>query len=143
VATVLIVDDTRFFRRMLSSVLRRAGHEVVGEADDGQEALELYEDLHPDVVVMDLVMPRTSGFEATRELASRHPGARVIVCSALTDSRSVQQAMQAGAADFVVKPLDPGRMLAAIERIVSGRGADKRRPMQEGAGTQCQEGDER
>ncbi len=117
--TVLICDDAIFMRTMVGDILQQAGFEVVGEAETGVQAIEKYEQLRPDLVTMDIVMPDMGGIDAVREITKRHPGARVLMCSAMGQQALVVEAMQAGARDFVVKPFQPSRVLEAVERILA------------------------
>ncbi len=82
-ARVLIVDDAAFMRKVLSDALAKGGHEVVGEAANGLEAVEQFQSLHPDVTTLDITMPEKDGLQALKEILAADPGARVIMCSAL------------------------------------------------------------
>lgn len=118
---VLIVDDALFMRNMLKDIFIRAGHEVVGEAGNGVEAVERYNELRPDLVTMDIVMPLKSGIEALQEIAAADPGACIIMCSALGQDALVIEAVQAGAKDFIVKPFKEERVLDVVRRV-AGQG---------------------
>ena len=101
---VLIVDDMRQVRQELRVLLELTGAiEIVGEAADGREALELTDRLVPDVVLMDLVMPEMDGYTATRRIKTQHPTLRVVILSVHGDEASLQQAYAAGADAFIVK----------------------------------------
>jgi two-component system, chemotaxis family, chemotaxis protein CheY len=117
--TVLICDDAIFMRTMVGDILQKAGFEVVGEAETGLQAIEKYRQLKPDLVTMDIVMPELGGIDAVREICKEHPGARVLMCSAMGQQALVVEAIQAGARDFVVKPFVPGRVLEAVKRVLS------------------------
>lgn len=117
-ATVLICDDARFIRSMIADILGQAGYEVVGEAADGQEAVDSYRRLRPDLVTMDVVMPRMGGLEALREIIREDAGARILMCSALGQPSLIREAMAAGARDYVVKPFQPSRVLEAVQRAL-------------------------
>lgn len=121
-ARVLVVDDAPFMRRQLREILEAAGHHVVAEAEDGDQGLELYETHRPDLVTLDLVMPRRSGVETLRELRARHPGAVVIVCSSVSDEPTILEAIGLGARDYVLKPVNPGKLLEAVDKALRGRG---------------------
>ena len=114
---ILIVDDALFMRNMLRDILSRAGHQVVGEASNGVEAIERYQELCPDLVTMDIVMPLKSGIEALQEITARDPGARVVMCSALGQDSLVIEAVQSGAKDFIVKPFKEERVLDVVRRV--------------------------
>ncbi len=114
---VLIVDDALFMRNMLREIFTKAGYEIVGEAGDGEEAVEKYQRLQPDLVTMDIVMPRKSGIEALQEIMAEHPGAQVVMCSALGQESLILEAVQAGAKDFIVKPFKEERVLEVVRRV--------------------------
>ncbi|HYK73903.1 MAG TPA: response regulator [Pseudoneobacillus sp.] len=118
-ATILIVDDAKFMRMTLTQILVKAQHEVIGEADNGIKAVELYRELKPDLVTMDITMPEKSGIEAVKEIKEQFPNARIIMCSAMGQQKMVVEAIEAGAKDFIVKPFDEGRVLDAINRVLS------------------------
>jgi two-component system chemotaxis response regulator CheY len=119
---VLIVDDALFMRNMLRDIIVRAGHEVVGEAASGQEAVEKYRELRPDLVTMDIVMPLKSGIEALQEICREDPSACIVMCSALGQESLVIEAVRGGARDFIVKPFKEQRVLEVVHRV-TGRGA--------------------
>ncbi|MEH7526065.1 response regulator, partial [Bacillus sp. JJ1503] len=113
-ARILIVDDAKFMRITLSTILKKANHEIVGEGENGKEAVQLYEDLLPDLVTMDITMPEMSGLEAVKEIKRQYPSAKVIMCSAMGQQKMVVEAIELGAKDFIVKPFDEGRVLEAV-----------------------------
>lgn len=115
---VLIADDAAFMREMLREIVERGGYEVVAEASDGEEALERYREYNPDVVTLDIVMPRKSGLEALRDLVAAHPGARVVMCSALGQETLVMEALESGASEYIVKPFKPDQVLQALGKAV-------------------------
>lgn len=115
-ARILIVDDAHFMRMMLKDILTKAGHEVVGEAEDGKVAVERYKELMPDLVTMDITMPNVNGIEAVKLIRAYDPRARVIMCSAMGQQAMVIDAIQAGARDFIVKPFQRDRVLEAINK---------------------------
>ena len=117
-STVLICDDAIFMRTMIGDILRQAGFEVVGEAENGQQAVEKYRALRPDLVTMDIVMPDMGGIDAVREIVKDDPGAKILMCSAMGQQALVIEAIQAGARDFVVKPFQPSRVLEAVQRVL-------------------------
>lgn len=114
---VLVVDDTAFMRMSLRNVLEKNGYEVVGEAADGEEAVAKYKELKPDVVTMDITMPKKDGITAIKEIIAEDPDAKVIVCSAMGQKPMVIEALSAGAKDFLVKPFQPGRVIEALNRV--------------------------
>ncbi|URM31611.1 response regulator [Cytobacillus firmus] len=119
VARILIVDDAKFMRVTLSSILKKADHEIVGEGENGKEAVDLFANLKPDLVMMDITMPEMSGLEAVREIKRDNPNAKVIMCSAMGQQKVVVESIEAGAKDFIIKPFDEGRVLEAVNRVLS------------------------
>ncbi len=117
-ARVLVVDDAAFMRKMLSDVLGKAGHEVVGEGANGNEALARFQELRPDIMTLDITMPEKDGLTALREILTVEPGARIVMCSALGQESKVLEAIKAGAKDLVVKPFQPDRVIDAIGKAL-------------------------
>ncbi|MFX0072153.1 MAG: response regulator [Candidatus Hermodarchaeota archaeon] len=116
---ILIVDDALFTRNMLKNILNKTGYcEVVGEADNGIKAVELYKKLKPDLVTMDLVMPEQGGIEATEELIKVDPKALIVVVSALGQEALVLEAAKKGAKDFIQKPFKKEQILEVMDRIL-------------------------
>jgi two-component system chemotaxis response regulator CheY len=99
-------------------LLEKAGFRVVGEASNGEEAVELYQDKSPDVVLMDITMPKMDGLAALKQILKFDPQAKVIMCSALGQQSLIAQALQLGAKDFIVKPFREERVIAAIKAIL-------------------------
>ena len=116
--TVLIADDAVFMRVMLRDILTEGGFEIVAEASDGIEAAELARELDPDLVTLDIVMPRRNGLVALGEMMEDRPGRAVVMCSALGQEALVMQALEAGARDFVVKPFEAEHVLAVMKKAV-------------------------
>ncbi|MGP7817824.1 response regulator [Niallia sp. 01092] len=117
-ARILIVDDAKFMRMTLSNILTKANYEVVGEGENGKEAIRLYRELDPDIVTMDITMPEMSGLEAVKEIRKEFSDAKVIMCSAMGQQKMVVEAIEAGAKDFIVKPFDENRVIDAINRVL-------------------------
>ncbi|MBC7644442.1 MAG: response regulator [Thermoleophilia bacterium] len=117
-ARVLVVDDAMFIRHIISDLLTRHGHEVVGEAANGKEAVERYRELRPDITTLDITMPEMDGITALREILAEDPSAKVIMCSALKEKPKVIEALQAGARDFILKPVKPDRVLEAVDKVL-------------------------
>ncbi len=113
--TVLLVDDSEFLRMRLTRLLEGEGYRVV-EANDGAEGVEMYFEVEPDLVLMDITMPNLNGIEATDRITSRDDEAVVVMCSALGQQRMVLKALKAGAKDFIVKPYDTDKLLATIAK---------------------------
>ena len=117
---VLIVDDAMFMRAMIRDILVNSGrYEVIGEATNGLECVERYGTLKPDLVTMDIVMPQKSGIEAVREIVKLNKDAKIIMCSALGQESLVMEAIEAGAADFIVKPFKPEKVLEIVKKVVN------------------------
>ncbi len=114
--TVLITDDTAFMRMTLRNVIQRNGFEVVGEAADGEDAVNKYKELNPDLVTMDITMPKMDGITAIKEIMKIDNDAKIIVCSAMGQKPMVIDALNAGARDFLVKPFDAQRVIEALEK---------------------------
>jgi two-component system chemotaxis response regulator CheY len=117
-ARVLIVDDAAFMRKMLSDALTGGGHEVVGEAGNGVEAVERFQELRPDLTTLDITMPEKDGIQALKEILTFDPAARVVMCSALGQESKVLESIKAGAKDFVVKPFQADRVLEAVGKAL-------------------------
>ena len=116
---VLICDDSMLIRKMIADSLIDDGWEVVGEAGNGQEAIEKYETLRPDAVTMDIVMPEYDGLHGLEGIVSHDPEAKVFVVSALSQTKLVSEAIRKGAQDFIVKPFDPTQLQATLNACVA------------------------
>lgn len=117
-AKILIVDDAAFMRMMIKNILIKEGYEVVGEAENGAQAVEKYKELGPDLVTMDITMPEMDGISAVKEIMKINKGAKVVMCSAMGQQAMVIDAIQAGAKDFIVKPFQPDRVIEAISKVL-------------------------
>ena len=115
-AKILIVDDAAFMRMMIKDILTKNGYEVVAEAANGVEAVELYKSHQPDLVTMDITMPEMDGIEAVKQIKAVNPAAKVIMCSAMGQQSMVMDAIKAGANDFIVKPFQADRVLEAVKK---------------------------
>jgi two-component system chemotaxis response regulator CheY len=115
---VLIVDDSILMRRMIADTLGDAGWQIVAEAADGREAVQRYGQLRPDAVTMDIVMPGTSGLAALEEILKIDPTAKVVVISALNQTRLISEAIRKGAQDFIAKPFLPEQLQATMANCV-------------------------
>ena len=118
--TVLIADDVAFVRKTLSEILTAAHYQVVGEAKDGQEAVQLYMRLKPDLVTMDVVMPVMSGVEATRKIIKADKDAKIVVISAMGQENLVMESINVGAKDYLLKPFTAEEVLKTIDRAFVG-----------------------
>jgi two-component system chemotaxis response regulator CheY len=117
-ARVLVVDDAAFMRKMVSDALAKGGHEVVGEAGNGAEAIARYQELKPEVTTLDITMPEKDGITALKEIIELDPSARVVMCSALGQESKVLESIKLGAKDFVVKPFQADRVLEAVGKAL-------------------------
>lgn len=137
---IVVVDDHPVFRKGLVALLRAEGHDVVGEAADGVEAVAVVAAEHPDVVLMDLSMPLRDGFETTGHIAARHPDTKVVVITLFDDEASVVRALEAGAAAYVSKQANPDQITGAIDAVLRGAmwlGAGVARPQLSPAATEA------
>ncbi|OIP28383.1 two-component system response regulator [bacterium CG2_30_54_10] len=116
--TVLIVDDAAFMRMMIKDILTKNGYTILGEAQTGKEAVEMYQKFKPDLVTMDITMPEMNGIDAVRAIRKTDPAARIIMCSAMGQQAMVIDAIQAGARDFIVKPFQPNRVIEAVQKAL-------------------------
>ena len=116
---VLIVDDTKFMRMLLKNILKADGHEIVGEAEDGVQAIDKYKKLKPDLVTMDIVMPNLGGLDALKGIMREDPEARVIMCTALGQESMVKDALSSGAKGYIVKPFKKPRVLEEVNKVLS------------------------
>ena len=118
-ARVLVVDDAAFMRKMVSDALSGGGHEIVGEAANGAEAVQRFQELRPDVMTLDITMPEKDGLAALREIIAVDPGAKVVMCSALGQESKVLESIKLGAKDFVVKPFQADRVVEAVGKALA------------------------
>lgn len=116
---ILIVDDAVFMRMKLKDILEKNGYEVVGEAQNGQEAFEKFQALSPDLVTMDITMPEVDGLEALKMIKEIDPAAKIVMCSAMGQQGMVMDAIRSGASDFIVKPFDTERVVQAVDKVFS------------------------
>jgi DNA-binding NarL/FixJ family response regulator len=111
---VLVVDDTNFMRKMAGDCLKQHGYEVAGEAVNGREAVKLYDELRPDIVLMDLTMPEMNGIDAMEEILKMNSDAVVLICSASNQQSMIHEALASGAKGYLMKPFDPERLYDTI-----------------------------
>ena len=118
--TVMIVDDAAIMRVMLKRIILQAGHTVVAEASNGDEAINLYQTAKPDLVLMDIVMPPSShakdGIEALKKIISLDPTAKIVMCSAMSQPSLIIEALKSGAKDFISKPFQPQKVMEALSQ---------------------------
>jgi len=115
---VLITDDAAFMRMMLKDILTKGGYEIVGEAVNGNDAIEKYNQFKPDLVTMDITMPVCDGISALKQIMASDPAAKVVMCSAMGQQAMVIESIQSGAKDFIVKPFQPQRVLEAVKKLI-------------------------
>lgn len=114
---VLIVDDAAFMRISLKNILEKAGYEVVGEAENGINAIKKYKELSPDIVTMDITMPEMDGVQALKEIKKSDANAKVIMISAMGQESYVKDAVMAGAKGFIIKPWKEETVLSALSKL--------------------------
>lgn len=117
----LVVDDALVMRKTLVKLLEKAGHTVVGEAADGEQAIDLYKQLQPDAVTMDITMPVMDGIEALKEIRRLDPSAKVIVISALGQKHKVFAALEEGAVGYLLKPIQEEGLLSSIQQLATAQ----------------------
>ncbi len=117
-ARILIVDDALLMRTIVKKELLPDGHEIVGEAKNGREAVEQYQKVKPDIVTMDITMEEKNGIDAAEEILSKDPDARIVMVTALGQEHLLSRAIRMGVKDFVVKPFDGDRIRAAITKAL-------------------------
>lgn len=113
---ILIVDDTNYVRRYLREMIEELGHKVIGEAKNGKEAVKMVEELSPDIVIMDIVMPGKNGIDAMKEMKEKKPSLHIILMSAMGQEKLIMDAINAGAKTFIIKPFRKENILSAIEK---------------------------
>ena len=116
--TVMICDDAMFLRAALKKIIEAGDFEVIAEAANGMEAIQMYQKFRPDVVTMDITMPEMDGIEATKQITSFDPEAKIIMVSAMGQMVKVCEAIDAGAKDFIVKPFQAERVLEAVKKVI-------------------------
>lgn len=116
---VLVVDDAIFMRKMIAEILVENSMDVIGEADNGSSAVERYKELKPDLVTMDIIMPEMNGIDAVRQIIAIDSQAKIVMCSALGQQALVQEAITAGAKDFLIKPFNPSRVVEVVNKIMN------------------------
>lgn len=113
---IILVDDLSFMRDAIRHILEKSNMDVLGEAENGREAVKMYMELGPDIVLMDITMPVMDGLESLERIRQYDPGAKVIMCSALGQQKYLIKAIQLGARDFILKPFQPERIISAITK---------------------------
>ena len=114
---VLIVDDAAFMRKLLRNILFSGGFDIVGEAENGKQAVELYKKLRPDIVTMDIIMPEMNGIEALKEIKKIDPNAKVVMCTAVGQEQMVKTAIKFGARGYIVKPFQAPKVIEELKKV--------------------------
>lgn len=117
-AKILVVDDAAFMRKVIKDTLSKAGYTDLHEAVDGADAVEKYNSLKPNLVLMDITMPNMDGLEALKAIRAKDGNANVVMCSAMGQESMVMDAVRSGAKDFIVKPFKPDRVLKTVSNIL-------------------------
>ena len=115
---ILICDDAAFMRMMIKDILTKNGYNVAGEAENGARAVEKYNELKPDLVLMDITMPEMDGIQALKKIKETDSSALIIMCSAMGQQAMVIESIQAGAKDFIVKPFQADRVIESIRKVL-------------------------
>lgn len=117
-AEIMVVDDAAFMRVSLIKIIQKAGHRIIDEAENGQEAVAKYKEIEPDLVTMDITMPKMDGLEAVKKITEYDSNANIIMCSAMGQKALVIETIDAGARDFILKPFNERFVLKAINRTL-------------------------
>lgn len=115
---ILVVDDTRFMRTILVNILTEEGFEIVGEAEDGQQAVEMYLTTKPDLVLMDIIMPKMDGMMALKTILGINPEARILMVTAIQSIEMAKLAFKCGAVSYIMKPFQKQGILQEIEKVL-------------------------
>ena len=116
--SVLIVDDSSVMRNMLAKFFTDNDFDVVGMAADGVEAIEMFEKHHPDIMTLDIIMPKMRGTEVLENIMKRYPGATVVMASSISDARTVMKCLKIGAKQYILKPYDETKVMSAIKKAL-------------------------
>jgi two-component system chemotaxis response regulator CheY len=116
---VLIVDDALIIRKRIKEIAEATGWQVAGEANDGEEAVALYLQEKPDLVTLDIVMPKLDGVSALKQIMRHDPQARVVMVSAVNQKEKLAECIQAGAIDFIVKPFEKASLASFFEKYLA------------------------
>jgi two-component system chemotaxis response regulator CheY len=117
-AKILIVDDAAFMRMMVKDNLKKAGYTDFIEAGNGEEAINIFTEQSPDMVLLDITMPVKDGIETLTEIKLKNPQAKVVMCSAMGQESMVVEAIKLGALDFIVKPFKPERLVQTVKSVL-------------------------
>jgi two-component system, chemotaxis family, chemotaxis protein CheY len=117
--SVLIVDDSPVMRNMLAKFFTDNHFNVVGMAEDGEQAIELFQKLNPDIMTLDIIMPKMRGTEVLETIMSRYPEATVVMASSVSDARTVMKCLKIGAKQYILKPYDENKVMNAIKKALN------------------------
>jgi two-component system chemotaxis response regulator CheY len=117
--SVLIVDDSPVMRQMLDKLFSSQGFKVVGQAADGEEALTMFEELRPELTTLDIVMPKMRGTEVLEIILKKYPDSVIIMASSVSDARTVMHCLKIGAKQYIVKPYDEEKVMAAVRKALN------------------------
>jgi two-component system chemotaxis response regulator CheY len=115
---ILLVDDAAFMRKVISDTLSKNGYTELFEAVDGADAVAKYDEVKPDLVIMDITMPNMDGLEALKAIKAKDPDASIVMCSAMGQETMVMDAVRSGAKDFIVKPFKPDRIIKTVTSVL-------------------------
>ena len=121
---ILLVEDEPFMRMLIKKILSKTSHNLIGEAADGIQAVEMYKEITPDLVIIDITMPNMNGIDAARKIRAVDPGARMIMCSAMGADDKIQESVDAGAIGFIIKPFNEEGVLRAVENALKYQPGD-------------------
>lgn len=124
VADIVIANDLLYSRKIIKDIVERMGHNVVGEAPDGEVAIELYKEKRPDLIILDISMPNTDGLSTLKKIIEIDQDANIIICSALDQADKIREAIIAGAREYIIKPIYERKIIIAIHKVLSKRRAD-------------------
>ena len=117
-ARIMIVDDAEFMRMVIRDILVKQGHEVAAEVADGECAIQKYQEVKPDLVLMDIILPDMEGTKTLQKLLDLDPEAKVVMCSSLGQKAVVMESIKIGAKDFIVKPFEPDKVLEVVKKVI-------------------------
>lgn len=119
--TILITDDSILARKQLKDIISTLGSPTFAEATNGESAVDIYKEVHPDLVFLDIVMPKKDGNDAIRDIMAYDPNATIIIASSVGTQSQLKSALEAGARDFIQKPLDKEQVIGIVKRFLEGR----------------------
>jgi two-component system chemotaxis response regulator CheY len=121
---ILIVDDSFYMRTMLKNMLTDAGYEVVGEAANGQQAMEMAAATHPDLITLDVILPDNTGLDVLKGIRQEQPDVKVVMCSAVGQEVIVNEALESGATAYIVKPFSEEKVLEIVGGALQNQDSD-------------------